>query len=294
MMARRLSSTIIIPNWQGKTLLKKSLPEVLKVGADEIIVVDDASVDGSVQFLKEEFPQVQVLENQKNKGFPFTVNKGVSATSADIVLIFNPDVVPHSDILKHILKHFREKSVFGVSLNERRFSWSRPKLEHGFLGHQPGQKTNLPHDTFWVSGGSGAFRRSMWNELGGMDTLFSPFYWEDVDLSYRALKRGWRLVWEPRAVVDHKHESVINPEHFSNRYLNTIKERNQLLFHWKNLNWRWLLTSHFLGIVGRLRHPGYVTVILSAIVQLPFVLKRRYQERGCAILSDRSILEKFV
>lgn len=286
-----MKTSVIIPNWNGKSLLEKNLPSVLKIGFDKVIVVDDASTDGSPAFLKTNFPEIKVLENPKNRGFAYTVNKGVASASGEIVYLFNTDMVPREGVLEPVLKHFENPGVFGVSLAEEGYSYAVPKLEFGFLGHEPGGKTDKAHDTFWVSGGSGAFRKSMWDKLGGMDLLFSPFYWEDLDLSYRAQRMGWKLVWEPHAKVIHKHESTINTKHFKKKYLDYIKERNQLIFHWKNLPLSWLLTNHVLGLLKRLLNPGYLVVILLALIKLPEIIIKRLTTKYQ--LSYEEVIQKF-
>lgn len=288
-----MKTAVIIPNWQGRRLLKKNLPSVLRVGFDEIIVVDDASTDDSVSFLQENFPTVHIVRHKKNLGFASTVNDGVTAANADVVFLLNSDVVPDKNILNPVLGYFSDPEVFGVSLGEVGYSYAVPQIKDGFVGHAPGPQSNKAHDTFWISGGSGAFRRTMWKKLGGMDTMFSPFYWEDTDLSFRALKRGWKLIWEPKAQVVHKHESTINTKNFSKKYMDYIKERNQLLFHWKNLEWSWILRKHIWGLLWRLKNPGYFVVILLALVKLPQVIVRRIQERKESKLKNEEVFIQF-
>mgnify|MGYP001581595392 CR=1 FL=1 len=103
-------------------------------------------------------------------------------------------------------------------------------------------------DTDWGSCGSGAFRKSLWNELNGLDEIYNPFYWEDIDLSYRAKKRGYKIFFEPKSVVIHKHEEGAIKQKYSAEQIETISYRNQFLFAWKNMNsWR-LWISHLLWL----------------------------------------------
>lgn len=297
-----MKTAVVVPNWNGEELLKKNLPAVLKTGFDEVVVVDDYSTDESVEYIKYQIPyikntnqksNIKLIENDKNMGFGRSVNRGVDATSADIVFLLNTDVRPEGDVVSPVLKHFTDPKVFGVSLNEGKYAWAKPKIERGFLGHEPGEKTNKPHATFWISGGSGAFRKSMWDSLGGLDTIYTPFYWEDVDLSFRAMKRGWKLIWEPRARVEHEHEATINKKYFSPRYLNYIKERNQLLFHWKNIEISWLFKYHLLGAFRRvIFNAGYIVPFLLALFKLPIIVQRRLGE-GVSELCLSDILSKF-
>lgn len=289
-----MTTSAIIPNWRGRELLAKNLPSVIKCGFDEVIVVDDASLDDSNEFLVKNFPSVQIIKHEKNEGFVKSVNDGVAAADGDIVFLLNLDVTPQGNIIGPVLKHFeKDDAVFGISLHEKGYGWARPTLAGGFIAHLPGRETEDYHETFWVSGGSGAFRKSLWDKLGGMDTLFSPFYWEDVDLSYRALRRGLKLIWEPEAVVLHKHETTINSEHFNPKKLSWIKDRNQLLFTWKHLTTWELISIHFPGLLKRLTKPGYWIVLLMALSRLPQLMKGRIIEGREAKLSNAEILQQF-
>lgn len=288
-----MTTSAVIPNWRGRKLLEKNLPLILESGFDEVIMVDDASPDDSIEFLEKSFPYVKIVRHKQNKGFVESVNDGVAASSGDIVFLLNLDVAPQGNIIKPVLKHFQDDKVFGVSLHEEGYGSSLPEVKDGFLAHKPGKEIESSHPTFWISGGSGAFRKIYWEKLGGMDTMFSPFYWEDLELSYRALKRGWKLVWEPKARVIHEHESTINPKYFNPKILNWIKDRNQLLVAWKHLTVKELLLSHLPGLLKRLGKPGYWIVLFLAFLRLPQVLKGRIIEWQEAKLSNEEVISQF-
>ena len=284
--------SIIIPNWNGRKLLEKNLPAVLAAGADEVIVSDDGSTDGSVEFLKRYFSQVKIVEH-KRLGFAGNCNRGVEAAKGGIIILLNTDVIPEKDFLKPLEEDFTDPKIFAISFNEindPKLSWTKGKFESGFIIHEPQKKDKTVHQTFWASGGSGAFRKSMWKKLGGMDALFNPFYWEDLDLCYRAQKRGWEILWDPRSHVIHKHEGVIKGN-FSPKYIDLIWERNQLIFIWKNLTDCKLFLRHILGMLWRLLHPGYLKVILTAGIKLPQILAKRFKEKKEMKLSDKRILK---
>lgn len=284
--------SIIIPNWCGLKLLEKNLPTVLATGPDEVIVIDDASPDDSIKFLEENYPEVKLVRHERNLGFATACNSGVKVAQGEIVVLFNLDVVPEKDALAKILPDFEDENVFAISFNETsdpKYSWTKGRFEKGFIVHENQKKDNRLHRSFWVSGGSGAFRKKMWEKLGGFDELFNPFYWEDIDLCYRAQKRGWKILWEPGAKVLHKHEAVIG-KHFPKEYVDFIWERNQLIFIWKNLTNHFLFLKHFGGLVYRLRHPGYLKIILAAVSRLPWIIPRRIKEKREAVVSDKVIL----
>ena len=293
-----MKTSVIIPNWNGLNLLKKNLPDVLDIGADEVIIVDDASTDGSQDEIKRMFKiskkrKLQLIENEKNIGFARSVNRGIERASGDIIILLNSDVKPLPGLIKAISSHFDDGSVFAVSFSEKNFSWAKGKWKNGFVEHEPGGRSEKTHPTFWASGGSSAFRRSIWNELGGFSYIYEPFYWEDIDISYRAAKRGYKVLWEPNAKVIHEHESTIG-KYFSRNFINFIQERNQLLFIWKNITSKKLTREHQINLVRRvLKHPGYIKIITSALSKFKRVRVLSRQEKRESKLTDQDIFEQF-
>ena len=288
--------SIIIPNWNGQKLLEKNLPAVLNTGADEVIVVDNGSTDGSVEMLKKlqtQNSKLRTIFNQTNLGFVRAVNQGVKAAKNEIVVLLNNDVVPEKDFLKPLGKDFQDENVFAVSLNEPQWSWAKGQWVKGFVEHQPGEKTTKTHISFWASGGSGAFRKSIWIKLGGLDEIFIPFYWEDTDLSYRAWKRGYKILWDPRAIVHHQHEGTIGKQ-FSSRYIDFVAQRNQIIFIWKNITDFKMLFEHKISLEKKLlTKPGYWRPYLAALSKLPLILPRFLKEFNQKKVSDKEIFQKF-
>jgi len=205
----------------------------------------------------------------------------------------NNDVVPEEDFLKPLAKDFEDEKVFAVSLNEPQWSWAKGKWVKGFIEHETGPKTKTPHLSFWANGGSGAFRKSIWLELGGLDEIFAPFYWEDIDLSYRAWKRGFKILWEPQSVVHHQHETTIGLR-FNQKYVDLIAQRNQLLFIWKNTtDFRMLLVHKAFLWKKLLTQPGYFKPFLAAWFRFPLVFPRWLKEFKEKKVSDEQIFKQF-
>jgi len=291
--------SIVIPNYNGEELLNTNLPYVLKASKYknnniiEIIVVDDASRDSSVSLLKKKFHEIKVYKHTVNRGFSSAVNMGARMSKGDLVALLNTDVIPSKDFLKHVLPHFNNESVFAVSFHEKGYGWAKGCFADGYINHEPGRESKKMHETFWVNGGSGIFRRSMWMKLGGMDEkLLNPFYWEDVDLSYRAAKRGWKLLWEPKAKVIHEHESTMKK--ISEKYKRRIQERNRLIVIWKNITSPQLFKKHVSGLIKRIgKHPGYLKIVIVALMKIKYVTKARNKEKKEGRISDEAIFEKF-
>src|SRR5712692_6857025 len=108
-------ATVVIPNWNGRELLEKYLPSVVAAGADEIIVVDNASEDGSAEFLREHFPQVRVIALDRNLGFGAGSNAGFQAARNDVVVLLNNDMRVEPGFLQPLLEGFMDKAVFAVA-----------------------------------------------------------------------------------------------------------------------------------------------------------------------------------
>jgi len=291
-----MAFSIIIPNWNGEKLLKKNLPAVFQSKAKEIIVVDNGSQDGSVALLKilqKQYSQLKTIFNSKNLGLARAVNQGAKIAKGEIVVLLNNDVVPEEDFLKPLVKDFEEEKVFAVSLNEPQWSWAKGKWVNGFVEHQLGPKAKTKHLSFWANGGSAAFRRSTWLKLGGLDEMFAPFYWEDIDLSYRAWKRGYKVLWEPQSIVHHQHEGTIGSR-FSPKYIDFISQRNQLLFIWKNLTDFRMLLEHKMFLFKRLlTKPGYFRPFLAAWLKFYLVFPKWLKEFKDQKVSDKEIFKKF-
>jgi len=285
--------SVVIPNWNGRLLLAKNLPAVIASEPEELIIVDDFSEDDSVSFLEEKYPQIKLIKHQKNLGFAASCNDGVKNAKSEVVVLLNSDVVPEKECLKAVLPLFEDPKVFAVSFNESQWSWAKIFWKNGFVEHEPGLKTDKTHITAWASGGSSAFRKSIWEELEGFDNLYHPFYWEDVDLSYRAWKRGYKVLWEPKAVAHHKHEAIIG-KHFSKSYVDFVSQRNRLIFIWKNITDFGMIQSHKIHLLAFLiKHPKYFKVFAGALKLFLKVLSRRRREGNESRVSDKEIFEKF-
>ena len=254
-----LSVSIVIPNWNGVYLMKKHLQNVIRAAPQaEIIIADDLSTDGSIEYLKKTFPQVMTVQRKKREGFAANVNTGVKQAHGDIIILLNTDVEPEPDFLRKLLPHFKDPDTFAVGCLEKSHEGESIVLrgrgvgswQKGFYIHSKGDTEST--DTAWVSGGSGAFRKTMWDELGGMDTLFNPFYWEDIDLSYRARKAGWKTLFEKGSVVHHYHEEGKIKREYTPKDVKRIVYRNQFIFIWKNLTDFSIIYAHICWTPVRL------------------------------------------
>ena len=263
--------SVVIPNWTKLPLIKH-LPAVIKACPDaEIIIVDDASSDDTVSYVKKHFPQVKLVVNQQNERFAVSCNNGFKAAQGEIVVLLNSDVAPKPNFLKSLIKHFDDKSIFAVSCLEidkqGKFSGrNRCQFKRGFLIHSSAPV--VAGENCWATGGSSAFDRKKYLKMGGMDKLYKPAYWEDIDLSWTAREKyGWKILFEPNAQVFHNHETT-NVSVFGLRQMEQMAMRNQFLFVWKNIRGRQLL-EHWLWLPYHLIFTNYRTkgIFLTALIQ---------------------------
>lgn len=278
---------IIIPTYNARYLLEKNLPFVIKNTAHlgRLIIIDNGSQDDTLSWLGQHYPKAVIIKNLTNLGYTGPVNQGISQSNSDFFVLMNNDVRPHSGYLSESLVYFSDPEVFAVTFNEEGSSWPDMSWSDGKMQFSQGQNKSLPVLSAWASGGSALFRRSIWNKLGGLDEIYAPFYWEDMDIGYRAWKSGYKIIWEPKALVIHEHESTskkLNP-----KYISLIKERNELLFNWLNVTDSGYRAGHLLFLVKHtLTHPGYLRVVFAALWRY---LTKPHLKRNFFI-SDRNVL----
>lgn len=266
--------SIILPNYNGRYLLERNLPSLftaLEGMEHEVIVVDDCSSDDGVAFLQQHYPQVKVVNNPRNLGFSATCNNGIKAATKPLLCIVNTDVSFTPDYFKTALPHFADPALFalkGEIINYRdTFSdvinteaTSELYYKRGFLRFnqrvepQPDRLSGEIGAQFTLLGCCFVCRREMMLELGGFDEIYSPFYWEDADLAMRALRRGYRLAYEPASKVYHQISSTIGT-YRSHTRRRLVSMRNKFLFTWRHLRGGGYWASHLLitalSLLGR-------------------------------------------
>jgi GT2 family glycosyltransferase len=185
--------------------------------------------------------RVVVVTNPVNFRFAGAVNVGVALSTHNNIFLINNDVSPAPDVIKVLSAHFEDDRVFSVGClelqpldNDLKAGKNRLWFEKGVFQHAKANDFDFGH-TAWVSGGSGMFDRNKWLELGGLDQLFYPAYWEDIDLSVRAKKRGWQVLFDPSAIVYHMHETT-NNEVFGQKQIMKMSWQNGDRFAWRHAN----------------------------------------------------------
>ncbi len=286
-MIKQSKVDIIVPSFNGRYLLEKNLPSVFKntPNVGKLIVIDNGSEDDTIAWLEENYPETIIVKNKTNLGYTKPVNQGVAKSDSELFILMNNDVRPDKDYLDNCVTYFSDPEVFAVTFNEEGASWPDMRWEGGKMQFSHGSDKSKPVLSAWASGGSAIFRRSVWDKLEGLDEIYAPFYWEDIDIGYRAWKSGYKIIWEPKSIVVHEHESTAKK--ISQSYLSLIKQRNELLFNWLNVSDKKFVLGHSWFLLRHsLARPGYVKVILFTLWRY---LSHPHLKRNF-IISDDNVL----
>jgi GT2 family glycosyltransferase len=210
-------ASLVIPNWNGAAHLPACLRALRAQTCPdfEVLVVDNASTDGSLGLLAHDFPEVQAIGLARNQGFTGACNTGLRAARGGVLILLNNDTEVAPDWLAEVLAAFERHPQAG-SVASKMLLFDRRNVLHaagdifradgtpgnrGVWQEDGGQFAEGP--VFSANGGSAAYRRAMLDDVGLLDEDFY-FSLEDVDLGWRAQLRGWPCIYAPRAVVYHK------------------------------------------------------------------------------------------
>ena len=212
--------TVIIVNWNGRDWLEKLLPslEAQTYPEFETIIVDNGSVDGSVNWLHKQYPQIRLIVLETNVGFAIANNMAIRASETPFVLALNNDTQVSADFIAQMQAGMDDPQVGMVAAKV--VQWRSPDkldsagIDVNMLGmaYQRGwgelvDTFDESADIFGPSGAAALYRRRMLDEIGLFDEAFFAYY-EDVDLAWRAQRAGWRCYYQPTAVVQHWHSAT--------------------------------------------------------------------------------------
>ncbi len=253
--------SIIIPNWNGRHHLDTCLSSLREQSyADyEVILVDNASADDSVSFIRENFPEIRIVALNENRGFTGACNAGYAEARGEYIVLLNNDTEVDEGWLEAIVDAFERHEDVGsvaskILLFDRRDHFHTAG-DYYRLDGIPGNRGVWQKDLgqydrqeyiFSACGAAAAYRRTMLEQIGFLDERFY-FSCEDVDLGWRAHLGGWRVLYVPSAVVYHKLKATggdVTASYYDGR--------NYLYLIWKNYpsrllrqNWRRVLAAQF-------------------------------------------------
>jgi len=251
--------SVIIVSWNVRDLLQRAITSVYaswgRQSGLEIIVVDNASHDDSVAMLQADFPEVIVIANSENRGFPAGNNQGLAAATGNFLLLLNPDTEIVADVLPRMVEYLQAQPDVGmvgpqllnpdgsVQSSRRRFptlpvlflesTWlekltPRKLLRSYYAQEQP---DDAVQDVDWITGAAMLTRRETVTQVGGMDEGFF-MYSEELDWCRRIREAGWRVVYFPEARIVHHEgkssEQVVPARHI---YFQSSKVRYTRKYH---------------------------------------------------------------
>lgn len=238
--------SIVIPNWNGKKFLKTCLDSLKRQTFKdfEVIVVDNGSTDESLEFLRENYPEVNVIGLSSNRGFSAAVNEGIKRSAGEFIALLNNDTEVDPRWLEELHRGLVDNPSAGSCAPKILFFHERDTIASvGIQYHRDGTASDRGRgakdqrqydemcEVFGASGAAALYRKSMFDRIGLLDEDFFAFY-EDVDLSFRAQLAGYKCVYQPKAIVYHVAGGTVSREKPRNRYL---CDRNLIRVLIKNL-----------------------------------------------------------
>ncbi|HVV55750.1 MAG TPA: glycosyltransferase family 2 protein [Mucilaginibacter sp.] len=248
---------VVILNWNGKKHLSQFLPSVLaSIWPNlDVIVGDNGSTDGSVEFLQEQFPGVRIIQNDQNYGFTGGYNRVLEKVDADYFILLNSDVEVHPGWIAPVINLMESDALIAAAAPKIKWFTEKDRFEHagaagGFIdifGYtfcrgrifyeieaDTGQY-NQSSEVFWASGAAMFIKKKCWVEAGGFDDRFFA-HMEEIDLCWRLKNMGYKVMYCAESEVYHVGGGTLNTENPFKTFLNF---RNNLLLIKNNLSfWR--------------------------------------------------------
>ena len=243
---------IVILNWNGKKLLEKYLPSVVKYSSDyDIYVADNGSTDDSIEFLQKYFPTVKIISLDRNYGFTGGYNRALFQIESDYFVLLNDDVQVTNDWISPIVNLMESDDKIAVCQPKLLSYADKQKFEYAgaaggyidYLGYpfcagrifehlekDEGQY-NQTREVFWASGAAMFVKSVVFKQLGGLDERFFA-HMEEIDFCWRVKNNGYKVMYCPDSKVYHYGGATLNKKQPKKTYLNF---RNNLLLLYKNL-----------------------------------------------------------
>jgi len=274
--------SVIVLNLNGRQLLERFLPSVRGLEYDncETIIMDDASTDESVKFVRKNYPEFRVVENGENQGTAEGSNVGVRNANGDYIIWLGNDMEIDSQLIKEMVKTAESDSSIGiVGCKVLKLDKNNEKTDiidtvgadldiYGFIyprGHNEidRQQWNFETDVFFAFGCSLLIKREVFDKIGGYDPKYFTLA-DDTDLCWRAKLAGYRVVVNPTAIIYHKLSATLGTA-FRRSRLRYFAERNTLRTLLKNYS-TWTLVKVL---------PRYFALLTAEV--LFFLVTRRFR-----------------
>lgn len=249
--------TVVIPNYNNKELLNNLLISLSSsISLNHIIIVDNASQDGSADFIKKNYPEIILVENSSNMGFAYAVNQGIRLVKTEFVFLLNNDTLVENDTISNLIKTINSSpNIFSVS--SKMIQYHKQNLlddvgdEYTIMGWSKRrgynqEKTRYIEDeeVFSACAGAALYRRNIFDEIGFFDENFES-YVEDMDLSFRARLHGYKSYYSSKALVYHYGSATTGSRY--NAFKVKISARNNIYLIYKNMPlWMKIINGVFI------------------------------------------------
>ncbi|MFZ2411959.1 MAG: glycosyltransferase family 2 protein [Candidatus Methanoperedens sp.] len=306
----KLKVSVVVVNYNGKKYLSSCLSslENQTYSDFEVILVDNASTDGSVEYVKAYFPSVRIIENPKNYGFAKGNNIGIKEAKGELIATLNNDTEVTPAWLEELVRSINSDENVGMCASKLLFMKNRKMInstgicisrsgacwDRGMFECDNGQYEFIG-EVFGPCAGAAMYRKNMLEEIGLFDEDFYA-YMEDVDLAFRGRLAGWKCLYVPKAVVYHVHGGTAG---YATDYTIYYGNRNIIWNCIKNFPHRLLITS-LPWIIGRniavipyyvlKRHGG--TILKSKIDAIKGIPKMLAKRSNCSV--DVNEIQRFV
>lgn len=239
-------STVVIPNYNGIKYIEACLESLFSgtMTDFEVIMIDNASSDGSLELVKEKFPEVIVIENEENTGFDKAVNQGILASKTPYVILLNNDTRVELSFVHELEKVMeQDKSLFSASAKMIALH-DKDKLDDAgdyycalgwAFARGKGKAPSLYDkecEIFASCAGAAIYRRECFDEIGLFDENHFA-YLEDIDIGYRAQLYGYRNVYAPKAIVYHAGSATSGSRY--NTFKTKLAAQNSVYLVYKNM-----------------------------------------------------------
>lgn len=253
METQKMKTAVVVLNWNGKNWLEKFLPTLVKHSKDEatVFIADNASTDDSIEFVQDNYPEVEIIANKSNGGYAKGYNDALRKISAEYFVLVNSDIEATDKWLSPLIKLMDEDEDIAACQPKILDYNNRLKFEYagasgGFIDHlgypfcrgrifdtleEDKAQYNNTTEIFWATGACFIVRASRFWEVGGLDEDFFA-HQEEIDLCWRLKNKGHKIMAEPNSTVYHVGGATLNTESPFKTYLNF---RNNLYMLFKNL-----------------------------------------------------------
>jgi len=278
-----LKIAVVILNWNGKNLLEKFLPSVIRYSHKaNIYVIDNASSDDSVTFLRSIYSEVKVIQNKENYGFSKGYNEGLKKVDAEIICLLNSDVEVTKDWLSpienlfnkdkniaviqpkildyHKKTHFEYAGAAGGFIDKLGYPYCRGRIFNTIEKDQGQYNDEI--EIFWASGAAFFIRKAFYESAGGLDENYFA-HQEEIDLCWRLKNRGYKIMYTYKSVVYHIGGATLpmmNPQktflNFRNSLYNILKNtsRNKVIFKLFSRLFLDVIMSIYFMLSGKWKH----------------------------------------